>query len=402
MTTTANARPRLMERYRRFLPVTDATPNLSLGEGATPLVRAERLGTRDRRAQPVPQGRGPEPDRIVQGPRDGRWPSRRPSRRGRRPSSAHRPATPRPRRRPTARTPGSMSSSSCPRARSRSASCSRRSTCGARVVAIDGNFDQALHIVRALAEQDDHPVTLVNSVNPFRLDGQKTAAFEICDDLGRAPDILAIPVGNAGNISAYWAGFREYADAGLVSVDAGDVGVPGGRRRARSSTVDGWSDRRPSPPRSASAIRRRGRRPSPPARRAAAGSRRSPTTRSSPPTATSPGSRACSASPRRRPSVAGLRKMAQGRAAGPGRDGRRGPDRSRAQGSEDGRAPGPGRASRPHRRWAPWPSRSGGGDGDDRPLARRARRAPGHGRGPRLVGEPRCRATTASGWRSSS
>ena len=85
---------------------------------------------------------------------------------------------------------------------------------GARVVAIDGNFDDALRIVRALAEQDEHPITLVNSVNPFRLDGQKTAAFEVCDDLGRAPDILAIPVGNAGNISAYWAGFREYADAG--------------------------------------------------------------------------------------------------------------------------------------------------------------------------------------------
>jgi threonine synthase len=83
-------------------------------------------------------------------------------------------------------------------------------------VAVDGNFDAALRVVRALAEQDDHPVTLVNSVNPFRLEGQKTGAFEICDDLGRAPDILAIPVGNAGNISAYWAGFREYAAAGRV------------------------------------------------------------------------------------------------------------------------------------------------------------------------------------------
>jgi threonine synthase len=88
---------------------------------------------------------------------------------------------------------------------------------GARVVAVDGNFDVALRVVRALAEQDDHPVTLVNSVNPFRLEGQKTAAFEVCDDLGRAPDILAIPVGNAGNISAYWAGFREYAAAGLIA-----------------------------------------------------------------------------------------------------------------------------------------------------------------------------------------
>jgi threonine synthase len=88
---------------------------------------------------------------------------------------------------------------------------------GARVVAIDGNFDQALTIVRALAEQGDHPVTLVNSVNHFRLEGQQTAAFEICDALGRAPDVLAIPVGNAGNISAYWMGFKAYAAAGVVS-----------------------------------------------------------------------------------------------------------------------------------------------------------------------------------------
>ena len=88
---------------------------------------------------------------------------------------------------------------------------------GARVVAVDGSFDDALRIVRALAEQDDHPVTLVNSVNPARLEGQKTGAFEVCDDLGRAPDVLAIPVGNAGNISAYWQGFREYEAAGIVA-----------------------------------------------------------------------------------------------------------------------------------------------------------------------------------------
>src|SRR4029453_12231591 len=87
---------------------------------------------------------------------------------------------------------------------------------GARVVAIDGNFDRALAIVRALAEQYDNPVTLVNSVNPYRIAGQQTAAFEVCDDLGRAPDVLAIPVGNAGHISAYWAGFRAYASAGRI------------------------------------------------------------------------------------------------------------------------------------------------------------------------------------------
>jgi len=88
---------------------------------------------------------------------------------------------------------------------------------GARVVSVSGNFDEALRVVRALSEQDDHPITLVNSVNPYRLEGQKTAAFEVCDDLGCAPDILSIPVGNAGNISAYWRGFREYRDAGRLA-----------------------------------------------------------------------------------------------------------------------------------------------------------------------------------------
>jgi threonine synthase len=79
---------------------------------------------------------------------------------------------------------------------------------GAKVLTVDGNFDQALSIVRQIAEA--HPVTLVNSVNPFRLEGQKTAAFEVVDQLGRAPDYHLIPVGNAGNISAHWRGYREY------------------------------------------------------------------------------------------------------------------------------------------------------------------------------------------------
>ncbi len=83
---------------------------------------------------------------------------------------------------------------------------------GARIVAIEGNFDAALAIVRTLAEGGDY--TLVNSVNPWRIEGQKTAAFEVVDVLGRAPDILAIPVGNAGNITAYAKGFREYRAAG--------------------------------------------------------------------------------------------------------------------------------------------------------------------------------------------
>ncbi len=79
---------------------------------------------------------------------------------------------------------------------------------GAEVLAIQGNFDQALAIVREVSQQ--YPVTLVNSVNPYRLQGQKTAAFEIIDTLGEAPDWLCIPVGNAGNITAYWMGFCEY------------------------------------------------------------------------------------------------------------------------------------------------------------------------------------------------
>ena len=83
---------------------------------------------------------------------------------------------------------------------------------GARIVAIDGNFDRALDIVRELTRR--HPVTLVNSINPHRIEGQKTAAFEIVDDLGDAPDFLFIPVGNAGNITAYWKGFKEYSHKG--------------------------------------------------------------------------------------------------------------------------------------------------------------------------------------------
>ncbi|MEE9399530.1 MAG: threonine synthase [Dehalococcoidales bacterium] len=83
---------------------------------------------------------------------------------------------------------------------------------GAKIVAIEGNFDQALNIARTLTEK--HPVTLVNSLNPHRLEGQKTASFEIIDILGEAPDFLFIPVGNAGNITAYWKGFLEYHRAG--------------------------------------------------------------------------------------------------------------------------------------------------------------------------------------------
>ncbi|MDP3792048.1 MAG: threonine synthase [Candidatus Omnitrophota bacterium] len=84
---------------------------------------------------------------------------------------------------------------------------------GAKVLAIKGNFDDALNLVRDITAK--YPITLVNSINPYRIEGQKSGAFEICDCLGDAPDFHAIPVGNAGNITAYWKGYREYKDAGI-------------------------------------------------------------------------------------------------------------------------------------------------------------------------------------------
>lgn len=85
---------------------------------------------------------------------------------------------------------------------------------GATIIAINGNFDQALDIVKEIS--NNHPITMVNSLNPHRIEGQKTAAFELCDDLEMAPDYLFIPVGNAGNITAYWKGFNEYFDNGTI------------------------------------------------------------------------------------------------------------------------------------------------------------------------------------------
>ena len=216
LTGTPAARPRLVERYRQFLPVTDATPPLTLGEGFTPLVRAERLGAALGLRNLFIKVEGQNPtgsfkDRgmvvaVAKAAESGA-------------------------RAIVCASTGNTSASAAaygaaagmevivvlPKGQIAIGKLLQALVAGARVVAIDGNFDQALGIVRALAEQDDHPVTLVNSVNPFRLEGQKTAAFEICDDLGRSPDILAIPVGNAGNISASWAGFRDYAAAGLIS-----------------------------------------------------------------------------------------------------------------------------------------------------------------------------------------
>jgi threonine synthase len=214
--TLGRARPTLVDRYRSFLPVTEATPVVSLGEGLTPLVPLRRLGARLglRSLHAKVEGQNPTgsfKDRgmvvaVAKAVEDGA-------------------------RAIICASTGNTSASAAaygaahglevvvvlPAGKIAMGKLLQAIVAGARVVSVDGNFDAALRVVRALSEQDDHPVTLVNSVNPFRLQGQKTAAFEICDDLGRAPDFLAIPVGNAGNISAYWAGFREYASAGAVN-----------------------------------------------------------------------------------------------------------------------------------------------------------------------------------------
>jgi threonine synthase len=204
-----------MDRYRRFLPITDATPSLTLGEGATPLIHAPRLGASLGLSNLYLKFEGQNPT--------GSFKDRGMVVAVAKAAEAGATAI-------VCASTGNTSASAAaygaaagmevivvlPRGQIAVGKLLQALMAGARVVAIDGNFDEALGIVRALAEQDDHPVTLVNSVNPFRLEGQKTAAFEICDDLGRAPDILAIPVGNAGNISAYWMGFREYAEAGLI------------------------------------------------------------------------------------------------------------------------------------------------------------------------------------------
>src|SRR3954447_6043328 len=217
--STADARPRLMERYAAFLPVTSRTPNISLGEGYTPLVHARNLG------------------RLIGTPMlhlkvEGMNPTGSFKDRGMVVAVAK--AMEEGSRAIICASTGNTAASAAaygaavglevvvviPEGQIASGKLLQAQAAGARVVAVKGNFDQALVAVRTLIEElrttDERPVALVNSVNPHRVAGQKTAAFEVCEDLGGAPDYLAIPVGNAGNITAYWQGFTEYLNAGLV------------------------------------------------------------------------------------------------------------------------------------------------------------------------------------------
>jgi threonine synthase len=211
------ARPVLVERYREFLPISDSTPSLTLGEGLTPLVRLRHIGAELGLANLYAKVEGQNPT--------GSFKDRGMVVAVSRALEAGAQAV-------ICASTGNTSASAAaygaaaglevvvvlPKGQIAAGKLLQALVAGSRVVAIEGNFDQALTIVRELAGRSaGRRVTLVNSINPDRLAGQKTAAFEICDDLGRAPDVLAIPVGNAGNITAYWAGFRDYHAAGRTT-----------------------------------------------------------------------------------------------------------------------------------------------------------------------------------------
>ncbi|HEY7624416.1 MAG TPA: threonine synthase [Candidatus Limnocylindria bacterium] len=207
-----DARP-LIDRYASYLPVTAQTPRITLGEGGTPLVRARAL-ERDTGLGEIwlkvegqnPTGSFKDRGMVV----------------------AVAKALEAGARMVLCASTGNTAASAAAYAARAGISCTvvlpagqvaagklaQAIAYGARVVAVNGAFDAALGVVRALAEQGE--ATLVNSVNPHRLEGQKTAAFEICEALGDAPDALFIPVGNAGNITAYWKGFVEAARTGLA------------------------------------------------------------------------------------------------------------------------------------------------------------------------------------------
>jgi threonine synthase len=204
-------KPGVLARYQDFLPITSKTPLFSLGEGDTPLVRCSQLeketgcgelylklegcnptGSFKDRGMVVAVAKALEAgSRAIMCASTGN-------------TSASAAAY--------AAYSGLEAIIVVPKGKIAVGKMAQAIVYRAKIIAIDGNFDQALNIVRSLTER--YPITLVNSLNPHRLEGQKTAAFEIIDSLGDAPDYLFIPVGNAGNITAYWKGFVEYYQAG--------------------------------------------------------------------------------------------------------------------------------------------------------------------------------------------
>lgn len=203
----------LIEEYRSFLPVSEATPVVTLLEGGTPLIPAPRLSERA--------------GATVYLKYEGLNPTGSFKDRGM--TLAISKAAEEGAKAVVCASTGNTSASAAAYAARAGLTCAvlipdgyialgklaQALIHGARVLQIRGNFDHALEIVRELGERA--PVTIVNSINPYRIEGQKTGAFEIVDVLGDAPDFHCIPVGNAGNITAYWKGYREYQDAGRAS-----------------------------------------------------------------------------------------------------------------------------------------------------------------------------------------
>jgi len=200
----------VIEEYRPFLPVSEATPVVSLLEGGTPLLRANHLSER-LSAEVWLKVEGANPTGSFK---------------DRGMTVAISKALEEGAKAVVCASTGNTSASAAAYAARAGLACAvlipeghialgklaQALVHGARVLQVRGNFDQALDIVRALPRHA--PVTVVNSVNPHRIEGQKTGAFEIVDVLGDAPDVHCIPVGNAGNITAYWAGYLQYKAAG--------------------------------------------------------------------------------------------------------------------------------------------------------------------------------------------
>ena len=203
--------PGVIERYREFLEVTDATPSVSLGEGSTPLVRSRSIGDAVGCKNLYFKLEGCNPTGSFK---------------DRGMVMAIAKALEAGRTRIICASTGNTSASAAaygaryqletlvlvPAGEIALGKLAQAMAYGARILAVNGSFDQALSAVRGIVELMD--IELVNSVNPYRIQGQKTGAFEIVDELGEAPDFLCIPVGNAGNITAYWKGFTEYQSKG--------------------------------------------------------------------------------------------------------------------------------------------------------------------------------------------
>jgi threonine synthase len=202
----------VIARYRSWLPVSDATPVVSLNEGSTPLIHSPKLSAR--------VGRGAE----VFIKYEGLNPTGSFKDRGM--TMAISKAAEEGAQAVICASTGNTSAAAAAYAARAGLTCivllpagkiafgklCQAFMYGAKVVAIDGNFDDALRLVREIGETE--PIAIVNSINPHRLQGQKTASFEIVEELGEAPDLHLLPVGNAGNISAYWMGYREFHQAG--------------------------------------------------------------------------------------------------------------------------------------------------------------------------------------------